>query len=93
MKNLKQKKYKGAVCKGSYALGTACGACERCKDNMAGSLPDPKPRPSALEAMMMAIDSLSEGMVNMQGAINSQQGMIALANKRILSLEKKARKK
>lgn len=23
--------FKGAVCRGSYALGTACGHCERCK--------------------------------------------------------------
>jgi len=24
--------YKGATCRGSYALGTACGNCERCDE-------------------------------------------------------------
>lgn len=27
-------KYKGVVCRGSWALGTACGKCDRCKDSM-----------------------------------------------------------
>ena len=29
------KEYKNAVCGGSYALGTACGRCERCADERA----------------------------------------------------------
>lgn len=34
-------KYKNPVCRGSYALGTACGKCERCmeqKENMNGEV-------------------------------------------------------
>jgi hypothetical protein len=27
--------YRGVVCKGSYALGTACGRCERCEEERA----------------------------------------------------------
>lgn len=27
-------KYKGITCRGSYALGTACGKCEKCKDGL-----------------------------------------------------------
>lgn len=29
--------YKSATCRGSYALGTACGRCERCADEMAAT--------------------------------------------------------
>src|SRR5215472_10259595 len=29
------KEYKPAVCRGSYALGTACGHCERCLEEKA----------------------------------------------------------
>lgn len=35
-------KYKNPVCRGSYALGTACGVCERCLENRP-AMPDPTP--------------------------------------------------
>lgn len=33
--------FKGATCRGSYALGTACGRCERCKQEVAARYPAP----------------------------------------------------
>lgn len=32
--------YNTPVCRGSYRLGTACGKCERCKDNRPKTKPD-----------------------------------------------------
>lgn len=31
---MSESKYKNAVCKGSYIFGTACGHCERCKEEI-----------------------------------------------------------
>ncbi len=28
------KEYKGAICRGSYILGSACGQCEKCEDEL-----------------------------------------------------------
>ena len=42
-------KYEGVICRGSYLLGSACGHCEKCKDEMeslrqSGKLPEMKPQ-------------------------------------------------
>jgi len=51
------KTYQGVICRGCYALGTACGRCEKCEDErkqfMAAGKPDPKkPWPSPSSEML-----------------------------------------
>lgn len=38
-------KYNGIICKGSIALGSGCGKCEKCKDEIAAGVVPYKPRP------------------------------------------------
>jgi hypothetical protein len=46
-------KYKNPVCRGSWALGTACGHCERCQET-SPSKKDTAPKPSIDEIERVA---------------------------------------
>lgn len=38
--------YSGPTCRGSVALGTACGKCEKCRDELDALWQQPKPKPA-----------------------------------------------
>jgi len=46
----------GVICRGSYELGTACGKCQRCKENMPKCPVCSKPQPKDASSVVVSVE-------------------------------------
>lgn len=76
--------YKGATCRGAYALGTACGHCEKCRDEAQARLDSGAPstlRPTEIPGGPALVKQIVGELAAMEYAGDVKAVAIAIVDK------------
>ena len=71
-------RYKNAVCRGSFALGTACGDCDKCMDSLESMCIGDSTKIKKIEDCLHYLESEEDG--SFKGVASSKSGVMFVDN-------------